>query len=149
MAAQVEEVSDEGVANDKMDLDPPASLNTPITKGKSSGVPPTPKCTQVTTTVGHFVLAYVVHGVACHEPCQAYIQEVERAFRRNGGGVTGVRWLPQQYRRSGKAYSLLVVFLKRAVPTTYTMYGNMRGRKHIVEQYEWGRRPSHWAAEGG
>ena len=53
VAAQVEEVSDEGVATDKMDLDPPASPNTLTMKGKSSGVTPTPKCTQATTTVGH------------------------------------------------------------------------------------------------
>ena len=42
----------------------------------------------------------------------------------------------------------LVVFLKRAVGTAESMYVKMRGRKHMVEEYEWGRRPSHWAAEG-
>ena len=90
----------------------------------------------------------MVHGVACHGPWQAHIQEVERAFGRKGGGVIGVRWLLQQHRRRGKAFSSLVVFLKRAVGTAKSMYVKMRGRKHMVEEYEWGRRPSHWAAEG-
>ena len=90
----------------------------------------------------------MVHGVACHGPWQARIQEVERAFGRKGGGVIGVRWLLQQHRRRGKAFSSLAVFLKRAVGTAESMYVKMRGRKHMVEEYEWGRRPSHWAAEG-
>ena len=63
-------------------------------------------------------------------------------------GVIGMRWLLQQHRRRGKAFSSLVVFLKRAVGTAESMYVKMRGQKHIVEEYEWGRRPSHWAAEG-
>ena len=59
-----------------------------------------------------------------------------------------MRWLLQQNRRRGKAFSSLVVFLKRAVRTAESMYVKIRGRKHMVEEYEWGRRPSHWAAEG-
>ena len=121
VAAQVEEVGDEGEATNKMDLDPPASPNTPTTKGQSSGVTPTPKPTQATTTVGHLAWAYVVHGVTCHGSWQAYIEEVERAFGRKGGGVIGVRWLLQQHRRRGKAFSSLVVFLKRAVPTAQSI----------------------------
>ena len=93
MAAQVEEVSDEGEATANMDLDPPATPNTPTMKGKSSGVTYTPKPTQVTTTVGHVGQAYVVHGAACHGSWQSNIQQAERAFGRKGGGVIGVRWL--------------------------------------------------------
>ena len=95
-----------------------------------------------------FAGAFVVHRVACHEPWQARLQEVERAFGRKGGGVIGVRWLLQQHRRRGKAFSSLVVFLKRAVGTAESMYIKMWGRKHMVEEYECGRRPSHCAAEG-
>ena len=95
MAAQVEEVSDEGEATDKIDLDPPASPNTPTTKGKSSGITPTLEPTQATTIFGHLEQAHVVHGVACHECWQAHKQEVERAFGRKGEGVTGVRQLLQ------------------------------------------------------
>ena len=58
-----------------------------------------------------------------------------------------MRLLLQQQRWRGKAFSALVVFLKRAVPTVQSIYVKMRGRKHMVEHYEWGRRPSHWAAE--
>ena len=148
VAAQVDEGSDEGEATDKMDLDPPASPNIPTTKGKSLGITPTPKPTQGATKVGHLARAYVVHVVACHGSWQVHIQEVERAFGRKGGGVIGVRWLLQQHRRRGKAVSLLVVFLKWGVPTAQSMYVKMRGRKHTVEESEWGRRPSHWAAEG-
>ena len=93
VAAQVEEVSDEGEATDKMDLDLPASPNTPTTKGKSSGVTPIPKPMQVMTTVVHLAWAYVVHGVACHGSWQAHIQEVERAFGWKRGAVIGGRWL--------------------------------------------------------
>ena len=64
------------------------------------------------------------------------------------GGVISVRWLLQQHRRRGKVFSSLVVFLKRAVGTAESMYVKMRARKHMVEEYEWGMRPSHWAAEG-
>ena len=148
VATQVEEVGDKGEATDKMDLDLPASPNTPTTKGKSSGVTPTPKTMQATTTIGHLAWAYVVHGVACHGCWQAHIQEVERAFGRKGEEFIGVRWLLQQHRRRGNAFSSLVVFLKRAVPTAQSMYVKMRGRTHIVEEYKLGRRPSHWAAEG-
>ena len=117
VAAQVQEVSDEGEATDKIDLDLPASPNTPTMKGKSSGVTPTPKPTEATTTLGHLSRAYVLYGVVCHGFWQAHIQEVERAFGRKGGGVIGVRWLLQQHRRRRKAFSSLVVFLKWAVPT--------------------------------
>ena len=93
VAEQVKEVSDEGEATDKMDLVPPASPNNPTTKGKSSGVTPTPKPTQATTTVGHLARASMVHGVACHGSWQAHIQEVERAFGWKRGAVIGGRWL--------------------------------------------------------
>ena len=52
VAEQVEEVGEEGEATDKMDLDPPASPNTPTIKGKSSGVTLTPKPMQATTIIG-------------------------------------------------------------------------------------------------
>ena len=67
---------------------------------------------------------------------------------RGKGVVVGVQWLLQQHRRRGKAFSSLVVFLKRVVGIAESMYVKMQGRKHMVEEYEWGRRPSHWAAEG-
>ena len=149
MAAQVGEVSEgEGEPADKMDIDPPGSPKSSKKPQSSQGGTPTPKPTPATPTSGHLARAFVVHGVACHGPWQARIQEVERAFERKGGGVIGVRWLLQQHRRRGKAFSSLVVFLKRAVGTAESMYMKMRGRKHMVEEYEWGRRPSHWAAEG-
>ena len=107
-----------------------------------------PKPTQATPTSGRLARAFVVYGVACYGPWQARIQEVERAFGRKGGEVIGVRWLLQQYRRRGKAFSSLVVSLKWAVGTAESMYVKMWGRKHMVEEYKWGRRPSHWAAEG-
>ena len=66
-----------------------------------------------------------------------------KSIREEGGGVIGVQWLPQQHRRRGKAFSSLVVFLKRAVGTAESMYVKMRGRKHMIEEYEWGRRPGH------
>ena len=59
-----------------------------------------------------------------------------KSIREEGGGVIGVRWLLQQYRRRGKAFSSLVVFLKRAVGTAETMYVKMRGQKHMIEEYE-------------
>ena len=43
------------------------------------------------------------------------IQEVERAFGRREGGVIGVLWLLHGYRRRGKTFSSLVVFVKRVV----------------------------------
>ena len=61
---------------------------------------------------------------------------MERAFGRKGGGVISVWWLLQQYQSRGKAFSPLVVFLKRAVGTTESMYVKIRGRKYIVEEYE-------------
>lgn len=103
---------------------------------------------QATTTVGQLARAYVVHGVTCHGSFQAHIQEVERVFERKGRGVISVRWLLQQHMRRGKAFSSLVFFLKRAVPTAKSRYVKIRGRKHMVEEYEWGRRSSHCAAEG-
>ena len=42
----------------------------------------------------------------------------------------------------------MVVFLKRAVGTAESMNVKMRGRKHMVEEYKWGKRPSHWTVEG-
>ena len=80
-----------------------------------------------------------------------YGRHVYRRWKEHlggGGGVIGVRWLLQQHRRRGKAFSSLVVFLKRVVGTAESMFVKMRGRKHMVEEYQWGRRPSHWAAEG-
>ena len=138
----------DGEPTDKTDIDPPGSPKSGKKPQSLQGGTPTPKPTQATPTSGHLARAFVVHGVGCHGPWQARIQEVERAFGRKGEGVIGVRWLLQQHRRQGKAFSSLVVFLKRAVGTAESMYVKMRGRKHMVEEYEWGRRPSHWAAEG-
>ena len=143
VTAQVEEVNDESEGTGKMNLDPPASPNTPTTIWKWLCVTPTLKPIRAITTIGHLALAYVVHGVKCHGSWQAYLQEVERAVGRKGGGVIGVQWLLQQHRRRGKAFSSLVVFLKWAVPTAQCMYVKMRGWKHIVEEYEWERRPCH------
>ena len=92
VAAQVEEVCEsEGEPTDKMDIDPPGSPKSGKKPQSSQGRTPTPKPTQVTPTSGHLARAFVVHGVACHGPWQACIQEVERAFGRKGGGVIGVR----------------------------------------------------------
>ena len=86
VAAQVEEVSEsEGEPTDKMDIDLPGSPKSGKKPQSSQGGTPTPKPTQVTPASGHFARAFVVHGVACHEPLQAHIQEVERVFRRKGG----------------------------------------------------------------
>ena len=149
MAAQVGEVSEgEGEPTDKMDIDPAGSPKSGKNPLSSQGRTPTPKPIQATPTSGCLIMAFVVHGVACHGPCQARIQEVERSFGREGGEVIVLRCLLLQDRRRGKAFSSLVVFLKRVVGTAESMYMKMRGRKHMVEEYEWGRRPSHWAAEG-
>ena len=82
----------------------------------------------------------MVHGIACSGPRTQKIQGVERAFVRRGGGVIGVRWLLQGYRRRGKTFSSLVVFVKRAVQTAADMYVRVRGRKHKVEEYKWHRK---------
>ena len=41
-------------------------------------------------TSTHLVRTFMVHGVACYRPCQAYMQEVERVFGRKGGVVINV-----------------------------------------------------------
>ena len=81
----------------------------------------------------------MVHGIACSGPWTQKILEVKWAFGRNGGGVIGVRWLLQGYRRRGKEFSSLVVFLKRAVQAAADMSIRVRGRKHKVEEYKWDR----------
>ena len=59
-----------------------------------------------------------------------------------------MQWLLGFDRRRRKAFSLLMVFLKRAVPTAKTMYIKSWGRKHIVEKYSCGGKPGHWASKG-
>ena len=58
-------------------------------------------------------------------PATDYGRHVYRRWKEHlvgrGGGVIGVRWLLQQHRRRGKAFSSLVVFLKRAVGTAESM----------------------------
>ena len=116
-----------------MDLDtPPPSTNTPT----SPAATPSANTTNATPTSAHLARAFVVHGIACSGPWTQKIQEAERAFGRRGGGVIGVRWLLQGYRRRGKAFSSLVVFVKRAVQTAADMYVRIRGRKHKVEEYK-------------
>ena len=103
---------------------------------------PTAKDNEVATTSGHSARAFVLHGVACLGPMAAKIREGERAFGKKGGGVIGCRWLLQWNRIKGKTSSSMVVFLRRAVPTATDMWVRMRGRKHTVEEYEWGRKGS-------
>ena len=77
VAAQVREVSGgEGELTDKMDIDPPGSPRSGKKLQSLQGGTPTPKPTQATPTSGHLARAFVVHGVACHGPWQARIQEV-------------------------------------------------------------------------
>ena len=97
VAAQVEEVSEsEGEPTDNMDIDPPGSTKSSKKPQSSQGGTSTPKPTQATPTPGHLARAFVVHGVACHGPWQARIQEVERAFGRKeeslvcGGFSSGI-----------------------------------------------------------
>ena len=86
VASQVEEVSEgEGEPTDKMDIDPPGLPKSGKKPQSSQGGTPTPKPMQATPTSGRLVRAFVVHGVACHGPWQARIQEVERAVGRKGG----------------------------------------------------------------
>lgn len=101
-----------------------------------------PKTPPSPTTAVRVARAYVVHGVRCRGPMTHKIQEVKSAFGSKGGEVIGVRWLLHWSRRRGKNASSLVVFLKRAVPTNVQMSVRMRGRKHTVVEYEWGRRPA-------
>ena len=75
-----------------------------------------------------------------HAGRKSFFADAERAFGRKGGGVIGVRWLLKGYRRRGKAFSSLVVFLKRVVTTATDMYLRVRGRKQKVEEYLWDRR---------
>ena len=82
----------------------------------------------------------MVYRIAFSGPWSLKIQEVERAFERRGGGVIGVRWLLQGYRRSGKWFSSLVVFVKRAVQTAADIYVRVSGRNHKVEEYKWDRK---------
>ena len=132
--AQTDEVSIGGENTDNMDVDtPPPPTNTPT----SPAAIPSANTTNATPTSAHLARAFVVHGIACSGPWTQNIQEAERAFGRRGGGVIGVRWLLQGYRRRGKAFSSLVVFVKRAVQTAADMYVRVRGRKHKVEEYKW------------
>ena len=68
-----------------MDIDPPGSPKSGKKPHLSLGRTPTPKPKQATPRSGHLARAFIVHGVACYGPWQAYIQEVEVAFRRKGG----------------------------------------------------------------
>ena len=104
---QTEEVSIGGENTDKMDVDTPPS---PTNKPTSPAATPSANTTNATPTSAHLVRAFVVHGIACSRPWTQKIQEAETAFGRRGGGVIGVRWLLQGYRRRGKASSSLVVF---------------------------------------
>ena len=135
--AQTEEVSIGGENTDKMDMDTPLL---PTNKPTSPATTPLPNTSNATHTSAHLLRAFVVQGIACSGPWTHKIQVVERAFGRRGGGVIGVRWLLQGYRRRGKTFSSLVGFLKRAVQTAADMYVRMRGRKHKVEEYKWDRK---------
>ena len=120
-----------------MDVDtPPPSTNTPT----SPAATPSANTTNATPTSAYLTRAFVVHGIACSGPWTQKIQEAERAFGGRGGGVIGVRWLLQGYRRRGKAFSSLVVFVKRAMQAATDMYVRIRGRKHKVEEYKWDRK---------
>ena len=79
--------------------------------------------------------------MACLGPIAAKIQEVERSFGTKRGGVIGIRWLLKGSTRWGKGASSVVVFTKRAVPTAVAIYMRLRGRKHMVVEYEWDRGP--------
>ena len=113
--AQTEKVSIGGENTDKIDVDtPPPPTNTPT----SPAATPSANTTNATPTSAHLA----------------------RAFGRRGGGVIGVQWLLQSYRRRGKTFSSLVVFVKRAVQTAADMYVRVKGRKHKVEEYKWDRK---------
>ena len=104
--AQMEEVSIGGENTVKVDIDtqPP-----PTDKPTSPAAAPSANSTNATPTSAHLVRAFVVHGIAYNVPCMQKIQEAERAFGRQGGGVIGVRWLLQGYGRRGKTFNSLVV----------------------------------------
>ena len=131
--AQTEEVSVGGENTDSMDIDTPPPPPRVMTTSRAGS--PTGKPWNATPTPVPTCRAFVVHGIACSGPWKQKIQEAERAFGRKGGGVIGVRWLLQGYRSRGKAFSSLVVFLKRAVTTAADMHVRVRGRKHKVEEY--------------
>ena len=120
-----------GENTDKMDIDLPLP---PTDKPMSPAATPSANTTNAIPTSAHLERAFVVHGITCSGPWTQKIQEAERAFRRRGGGVFGVRWLLQGYKRRGKTLSSLVVFVKRAVRTATDMYVRVRGRKHKVEE---------------
>ena len=88
-----------------------------------------------------------MYGVACYGPWPQKIQEVERAFGRKDVGLISVQQLLSFDKSRKKAFSSLMAFLKRIVPTTKTMYIKVRGRKHIVKEYMWGGKPSCWTVE--
>ena len=126
-----------GENTDRMDIDTPPP---PTNKPTSPAATPLANTSNATPTSAHLSRAFVVHGMACSGPWTQKIQEVERAFVRRGGGVIGVRWLLQGYRRRGKTFSSLVIFVTRAVQTAADMYVRVRGRKHKVEEYKWDRK---------
>lgn len=78
--------------------------------------------------------------MACIGPITHKIQKVERVFVGKGGGVIKVQWLLHYSRSTGKAASLLVVFLKRVVPTVVKMTVRMCSRKYKVVKYDCGRK---------
>ena len=116
--AETEEVSIGGENTDKMDIDtPPPSTNKPTLPAAT----PLANTLNMTSTSAYLSRAFVVHGIACSGPWTHKIQEFERAFGRRGGGVIGERWLLEGYKRRGKTFSSLVVFIKRAVQTAADM----------------------------
>ena len=122
-------------------------IDTPVPKPKPKPTDcPSNKDTKYSSATGHTARAYVVHGVACLGPMATKIQEVEREFGQKEGEVIGVQWQLKDRRRWGKAASLLVVFLTRAVPIAEEMYVRMRGRKYTVVKYEWDRGPGRVAS---
>ena len=134
---KVEFTGGTGAADDEEMID--ATVPKP-TKLRAAASPSAKNPTNNTAT-GHTARAFVVHGVAWLGPMAAKIQEVERAFGTKVDSVIGVRWLLKGSRRWGKAASSLVIFIKSAVPTAIEMYVRMRGRKHMVVEYEWDREP--------
>ena len=78
--------------------------------------------------------------MACMGPMTHKIWDVERGFGGKGGGVIVVRWLFHYNSRREKVASLLVVFLKRAVPTALEMAVRMCFRKFKAIEYDWHRK---------
>ena len=108
--------------------------------GRMAG--PTTKEPAGTTPVGDRpVRAFVVHGVACSGQWAHRSREIEKAFGCRGGGVIGMRWLLQWGRRRGRSFTSMVVYLRKAIPTTEAMYVRVWGRRHRVEEYQWDRQP--------